>query len=219
MNIDDGEIKKEYPWMKKVLDFREQALCIKINIQILKDVWKLQPYFKDRSTGAFYKCIQDNCIFRIILETYKMLYDTKSNSQNISGMANEVYTEMIKVDEFNKVQQELLDMKRELKVSLDKYKDVENIIKASRNRVYAHNDQEFHWFTASYIDIWGMTDHIYDEIFEISNICINYCNEILKLLNQRTVYEYSNHDDVKHLFGIKTERDKEMELLNEVLGL
>ena len=147
-----------------------------------------------------------------------MLYDTKSNSKSISGMANEVYTEMIKIDEFNKVQQELLDMKRELKVSLDKYRDVENTIKASRNRVYAHNDQEFHWFTASYIDIWGMTDHIYDDIFEISNICIYYCNEILKLLNQRTVYEYSNHDDVKHLFGIKTERDEEMELLNEVLG-
>lgn len=219
MNIDDSEITKEYPWVKKVLDFREQALCIKTNIQILKDVWELQPYFKEKNTGAFYSCIQDNCIFRIILETYKMLYDTKGNSQSICGMANEVYTEMRKVNEFNNVQQKLLDMKRKLKVSLGKYKDVENTIRASRNNVYAHNDQEYHWFTATYIDKWGMTDQIYNDIFEISNICIDYCNEILKLFNQKTVYEYSNHDDVKRLFGIKTERDEEMELLKDVLGL
>ena len=218
MNIDDSEITKEFPWLKKVLAFRNQALCIKTNIQILKDVWKLQPYFKERSTGAFYGCIQDNCIFRIILETYKMLYDTKGNSQNICGMANEVYIEMGKMDEFNDVQQKLLDMKRELKANIEKYKDVKNIIINSRKRVYAHNDQEYHWFTAAYIDNWGMTDQTYDDIFEISNVCLDYCNEILNLFNQRPVYEYSNHDDVKHLFGIKTERDEEMELLEEVLG-
>ena len=218
MNIDDSEIIKEFPWLKKVLAFRNQALCIKTNIQILKDVWKLQPYFKERSTGAFYGCIQDNCIFRIILETYKMLYDTKSNSQNIYGMANEVYTEMIKVDEFINVQQKLLDMKKELKASLNKYRDVKNIIIDSRNRVYAHNDQEYHWFTAAYIDNWGMTDQTYDDIFEISNVCLDYCNEILNLFNIRPVYEYSNHDDVKHLFGMKTVRDEKMELLEEVLG-
>lgn len=218
MNIDDSEITKEFPWLKKVLAFRNQALCIKTNIQILKDVWKLQPYFKERSTGAFYGCIQDNCIFRIILETYKMLYDTKGNSQNICGMANEVYIEMGKMDEFNDVQQKLLDMKRELKANIEKYKDVKNIIIDSRNKVYAHNDQAYHWFTAAYIDNWGMTDQTYDEIFEISNICIDYCNEILKLFNQRPVYEYSNHDDVKHLFGMKTVRDEKMELLDEILG-
>ena len=218
MNIDDSEIIKEFPWLKKVLAFRNQALCIKTNIQILKDVWKLQPYFKERSTGAFYGCIQDNCIFRIILETYKMLYDTKSNSQNIYGMANEVYTEMIKVDEFINVRQKLLDMKKDLKASLNKYRDVKNIIIDSRNRVYAHNDQEYHWFTAAYIDNWGMTDQTYDDIFEISNVCLDYCNEILNLFNIRPVYEYSNHDDVKHLFGMKTVRDEKMELLEEVLG-
>lgn len=218
MNINDSEITKEFPWLKEVLAFRNQALCIKTNIQILKDVWKLQPYFKERSTGAFYGCIQDNCIFRIILETYKMLYDTKSNSQNIYGMANEVYTEMIKVDEFINVQQKLLDMKKELKANLNKYRDVKNIIIDSRNRVYAHNDQEYHWFTAAYIDNWGMTDQTYDDIFEISNVCLDYCNEILNLFNIRPVYEYSNHDDVKHLFGMKTVRDEKMELLEEVLG-
>ncbi len=218
MNIDDSEITKEFPWLKKVSAFRNQALCIKTNIQILKDVWKLQFYFKERSTGAFYKCIQDNCIFRIILETYKMLYDTMKGSENFYGMAKEVYREMIKLEEFKDMYQNLGDMKKELKSNLSKYKDVENIIKASRNRVYAHNDQEFHWFTAVYIDNLGMTDQTYDDISEISNICINYCNEILKLFNQRPVYEYSNHDDVKHLFGMKTERDEEMELLEEVLG-
>ena len=218
MNIDDSEITKEFPWLKKVLAFRNQALCIKTNIQILKDVWKLQPYFKEKSTGAFYKCIQDNCIFRIILETYKMLYDTKGNSQNICGMANEVYIEMGKMDEFNDVQQKLLDMKRELKANIEKYKDVKNIIINSRKRVYAHNDQEYHWFTAAYIDNWGMTDQTYDDIFEISNVCLDYCNEILNLFNIRPVYEYSNHDDVKHLFGMKTVRDEKMELLDEILG-
>ena len=218
MNIDDSEITKEFPWLKEVLAFRNQALCIKTNIQILRDVWKLQPYFKERSTGAFYGCIQDNCIFRIILETYKMLYDTKGNSQNICGMANEVYIEMGKMDEFNDVQQKLLDMKRELKANIEKYKDVKNIIINSRKRVYAHNDQEYHWFTEAYIEKWGMTDQIYHDILTIANTCIDYCNEILALFNHKAVNEYSNHDDVKRLFGLKTERDEEMELLEEVLG-
>ena len=218
MNIDDSEITKEFPWLKKVLAFRNQALCIKTNIQILKDVWKLQPYFKERSTGAFYGCIQDNCIFRIILETYKMLYDTKGNSKNIYGMAKDVYRGMIKLEEFKDMYQKLGDMNKELKSNLNKYKDVEKIIIDSRNRVYAHNDQEYHWFTAAYIDNWGMTDQTYDDIFEISNVCLDYCNEILNLFNIRPVYEYSNHDDVKHLFGMKTVRDEKMELLEEVLG-
>ena len=218
MNIDDSEITKEFPWVKKVLGFRSQALCIKTNIQILKDVWKLQPHFKERSTGAFYKCIQDNCIFRIILETYKMLYDTMKGSKNFYGMAKDVYREMVKLEEFKDMYQNLSDMKKELKSNLSKYKDVESIIKASRNRVYAHNDQEYHWFTATYIDNWEMTDQTYDGIFEISNICIDYCNEILNLFNIRPVYEYSNHDDVKHLFGMKTVRDEKMELLDEILG-
>ena len=151
-------------------------------------------------------------------KAYKMLYDTKGNSQNICGMANEVYIEMGKMDEFNDVQQKLLDMKRELKANIEKYKDVKNIIINSRKRVYAHNDQEYHWFTAAYIDNWGMTDQTYDDIFEISNVCLDYCNEILNLFNIRPVYEYSNHDDVKHLFGMKTVRDEKMELLDEILG-
>ena len=40
--------------------------------------------------------------------------------------------------------------------SFEKNRDVKNIIKVSRNKVYAH-------------------------IFEISNICIDYCDGILKL--------------------------------------
>ena len=147
-----------------------------------------------------------------------MLYDTMKGSKNFYGMAKDVYREMVKLEEFKDMYQNLSDMKKELKSNLSKYKDVESIIKASRNRVYAHNDQEYHWFTAAYIDNCGMTDQTYDEVFGISNICTDYCNEILKLFNQRPVYEYSNHDDVKHLFGMKTVRDEKMELLDEILG-
>ena len=200
-----------------VCRFREQALCIKSNIQVLNDIWELQPQFKEKRTGAFYKIIQDNCIFRVILETYKMLYDTMKNSATIHKMANDVYREMERMEIFKDQQQELLDKKKKLASDLNKYKDVENVIRASRNKVYAHNDLKYHWFKDVYIEKWGMTDQIYLDILSIANICIDYCNDILKLFNQKLIYEYSNHDDVKHLFGLKTERDKEKEIFEQIL--
>ena len=196
--------------------FREQALCIKTNIQVLNDIWELQPYFKEKRTGAFYKIIQDNCIFRVVIETYKMLYDTMKNSATIYKMANDVYKNMIQMEIFNDRQRELLDKKKKLTSDLKQYKDVEYVIKANRNMVYAHNDMNYHWFKEVYIEKWGMTDQIYDDILAIANICIDYCNEILKLFHQRIVYEYSNHDDVKRLFGLRTKRDIEKEALDQI---
>lgn len=217
MDTDSGEVTMDLAVIEKVSRFRNQALCIKFNIQVLNDIWRLQPYFKEKRTGAFYKIIQDNCIFRVILETYKMLYDTMKNSATIHKMANDVYKEMTQMETFKGQKQELLDKKKKLASDLNQYKDVESVIKASRNKVYAHNDQEYHWFAKAYIENWGMTDQIYDDILSISNICIDYCNEIMGLFNQKPIYEYSNHDDVKRLFGLKTEQDEEMEYLEQFL--
>ena len=217
MNTGKSEASMNLFVIENVCRFREQALCIKSNIQVLKDIWKLQPYFKEKRTGAFYKIIQDNCIFRVILETYKMLYDTMKNSATIYKMANDVYREMVKMEKFNDQQQELLDKKKKLTFDLNQYKDVKNVIKESRNKVYAHNDLNYHWFKDVYIEKWGMTDEIYDDILTIANICIDYCNGVLKLFNQRLIYEYSNHDDVKHLFGLRTERDEEKEIIEQIL--
>ena len=106
-------------------------------------------------------------------------------------MTNDVYREMIKMETFNDRQRELLDRKKKLVSDLNQYKDVENVIKASRNKVYAHNDLNYHWFKDAYVEKWGMTEQIYDDILTITNICIDYCNGILKLFNQRLIYEYS----------------------------
>ena len=217
VNMDNSKAPMNLFVVENVCRFREQALCIKSNIQVLNDIWELQPYFKEKRTGAFYKIVQDNCIFRVILETYKMLYDTMKNSATIYQMTNDVYREMIKMETFNDRQRELLDRKKKLVSDLNQYKDVENVIKASRNKVYAHNDLNYHWFKDAYVEKWGMTEQIYDDILTITNICIDYCNGILKLFNQRLIYEYSNHDDVKHLFGLKTDRDEEKEILEQLL--
>lgn len=191
----------------KLLSFRAQALCIKTNIQILKDLWSLQNEFKEKNTGAFYKTVQENCIFRIVLETYKMLYD-KTAANMISNMANSVYQKMLEMEEFKERKQELLHKRKSLTSMIDSYNKVEEVIVNNRNKVYAHNDQEFHWFSQSHIELWEMNDNIYDSILEISEICIEYCNGLLGLLGEKSIYEYSNHDDVKRLFGIKTEKDE-----------
>lgn len=217
MNTDNGNVPMNLFVVENVCRFREQALCIKSNIQILNDIWELQPYFKEKRTGAFYKIIQDNCIFRVILETYKMLYDKIKNSATIDDMASDVYREMVQMEAFNDQRQELLDKKKKLSSDLNQYKNVKNVIISNRNKVYAHNDLQYHWFKDVYIEKWGMTDEIYDNILTIANICIDYCNWILKLFNQKLIYEYSNHDDVKHLFGLKTEWDEEKEILEQIL--
>lgn len=216
MKKDDSDTVKDLSVPEIVFKFRNQSLCIKTNIQVLKDAWKLQPNFKEKNTGAFYSIIQDNCIFRIVLETYKMLYDNVKGSTTIYKMANVCYWAMISMEEFADQQQELLTAKKKFSFNLNKFENVKKVIIANRNRVYAHNDQEYHWFSDSYIELWGMTDQIYNEILDISNICIDYCNELLGYFNKRPIYEYSNHDDIKRLFGIKTERDIEVEMVKSL---
>lgn len=214
---DNSEMNQESYVPEMVDRFRNQALCIKTNIQVLRDIWDLQQKFKERDTGAFYQIIQDNCIFRIILETYKMLYDSMRYSINIFRMANTSYRKMIEMTKFEGREQELREKKKKLSADLKKYTNVETFIKENRNKVYAHNDSRYHWFKEDYVKKWGMTDQIYDEIMEMADICIEYCNDILKMFNYRSVYEYSNHDDIKRLFGLKTDSDKEKERLNYYL--
>lgn len=216
MKKNDSDTVKDLSVPEMVFKFRNQSLCIKTNIQVLKDVWELQPNFKEKNSGAFYSIIQDNCIFRIVLETYKMLYDNMKGSTTIYKMANDCYRAMISMEEFADRQQELLAAKKKFSDNLNKFKNIKHVIMANRNRVYAHNDQEYHWFSDSYIELWGMTEQIYNEILDISNICIDYCNELLEYFNKRLIYEYSNHDDIKRLFGIKTERDMKMEIMKDL---
>lgn len=192
---------------KMIKRFRNQALYIKTNIQVLQDIWDLQPEFKAKKTGAFYKITQDNCIFRIILEMYKMLYDSKGNSITIFDMANTSYNSMIQSPEFKGRKQELLDKKKKLSADLKKYDGAGVIIKGNRNKVYAHNDSHYHWFNNDYIEKWGMEKETYDQFMEMMNICIEYCNDILRMFHQKPVYEYSNHDDVKYLFELQTDAD------------
>lgn len=62
-----------------------------------------------------------------------------------------------------------------------------------------------------------MTDQIYDDIAKISDICIDYCNELLKMFNQPPIYEYPYQDDIKHLFGLETEMEIEKKYLKNFL--
>lgn len=210
------EINDKSSVSETVIKFRNQALCIKTNVQILKDIWTFQPNFKEKNAGAFYQIIQDNCIFRIVLETYKMLLDSKNGSMTIRQMANDCYKEMIKMEVFHAKQQELLCMKRKFAAELSIYKDIEDVIKNNRNKVYAHNDKKYHWFSKEYLKFGELTDEIYDRILEVSDVCIEYCNNILQFFSEKPILEYSNHDDVKRLFGIKTEHDKEIQRLNRL---
>ena len=200
--------KDEKSLIDIVTPYRNQALCIKTNIQVLKEIWSLQPYFKEKKTGAFYGVVQEDCIFRIVMETYKLLIDSRGGSVTIYNMANECYKKMIESQKFDNYREELLQTKKKFTADLDKYMHVKETVKKLRNNVFAHNGCEYYWFADAYIECWSMTDEIYDGILDISNICIEYCNYILGYYNIRRVYEYSNCDDVRRLFGLKTMHDK-----------
>lgn len=212
MNVMNGSNGEESIKAKEVLlGFRTQALCIKTNIQILKELWSLQANFKEKNVGAFYQIVQENCIFRIVLETHKMLYD-QTSANTIFNMANDVYKQMQDMDDFKDKKQELLVKKKEFSTTVHGYDEVKTVIQNSRKKVYAHNDQEFHWFSKQHIDLWGMNDDIYNSILEISEMCIDYCNELLALFGEKRIYGYSNYDDIKRLFEIKTNKEEVYEL-------
>ena len=201
--------KDEKSLIDRVMSYRNQALCIKTNIQILKEIWILQPYFKEKRIGAFYGIVQEDCIFRIVLETYKLLIDSSSGSVTIYNMANDCYKEMIGSKKFDSYREELLETKKKFIIDLNKYTEIVKTVKDLRNNVFAHNGCEYHWFADAYIEHWNMSDEIYEGILNISNICIRYCNYVLGYFNIRRIYEYSNHDDVRRLFGLKTMHDED----------
>lgn len=214
MNVEDYNKNKEI--RDKLLCFREQALCIKINIQILRELWKLRDYFKEKNAGAFYKVSQENYIFRIVLETYKLLYDQTSGN-TIFDMAASVYNQMEKMGLFD--QKKLKKKYKDFKSKLQKYQELKQIISNIRNEVYAHNDPRFHWYSIEYTKVCVLDDHIYEYIFEIADECIEYCNDLFKelrykqLFNEKQIYYYSNYDDIKKLFGLETEKDELSKLL------
>ena len=198
-----------------VCAFRAQALCIKTNIQILRELWELQSYFKEKEVKAFYQVVQENCIFRTVLEAYKLLCDSDNKAISIRRMSHEVYGEMIQMEEFADKQQELLHDKNRLKADLNNYNEVVQQVHLLRNKVYAHSGKEHHWFSESYITLYGLDDDVYEKLYELTDICIGYCNSILERFGQKKITHYSNSDDVRMIFGLKTDKQK----LEELFGM
>lgn len=140
-----------------------------------------------------------------------MLYD-QSSTNTFFNMINIVYQEMKGIEEFKDRQQELLDKKKEFTAIINNYNELKTIIVSNRKKVYAHNDREYYWFSRNHIDLWGMNNDTYENILEISEVCIIYCNTLLEILGEKSIYEYSNYDDIKRLFGIKTKKEEIYEL-------
>ena len=53
MDTDSGEVTMDLAVIEKVYRFRNQALCIKFNIQVLNDIWRLHHISKKREQGHF----------------------------------------------------------------------------------------------------------------------------------------------------------------------
>ena len=131
---------------------------------------------------------------------------------SIRKMSTEVYVEMIHMEEFVDKQQELLHDKNRFKADLNNYNEVVQQVHLLRNKVYAHSEKEYHWFSESYINLYGLEDDVYEKLYELTDICIGYCNSILEQFGQKKITHYSNSDDVRMLFGLKTDKRKLEEL-------
>ena len=98
------------------------------------------------------------------------------------------------------------DYCKSFKKSLSQYKPLINNITERRRKTYAHNDKDYYLFSQKAIDDFPLD---MQEIEDMANLIYTFAKTMQeKIGSKRAHFEYpANSDDVKRLFGEKTDAD------------
>lgn len=101
---------------------------------------------------------------------------------------------------------------KNLKDSLKNYQSLTEILIGRRNKTYAHNDKEYYLFTQKAIDDFPLH---FEDIVMVSDLIYEFAKKLKANLSPTEMIHYPTpSDDVKRLFGMKTDCDIYLESID-----
>ena len=184
-----------------------QVVWINLCIDTL-EAFKTIDKEKFSKSKNFIYITQTSLIYRYSMELVKLLNRAEKMSiyrvLNLSKENSEFFDESF----------DIVDYCKAVKKELDKYKDTITSLINRRKLTYAHNDDEYYLFSQKAIDENPLD---FDEIKNLADFLYSVAKTLqIKIDSPRKHQEYPRHfDDVKRLFGEKTEAEKFYEMFEE----
>lgn len=204
----DFKNSKSREEMIKIIDgMILQVVWIKMCIDTLEALKAIDKEKFSKSKNFIY-ITQSSLIYRYSMELVKLLNRTEKMSiyriLNLCKENSEMFDDSLSVVSYCK------DVKKEL----DKYKDTITSLINRRKITYAHNDDEYYLFSQRAIDENPLN---FDEIKQLAELLYAVAKTLqIKIDSPRKHQDYPIYsDDVKRLFGEKTEAEKFYEMFEE----
>ena len=154
----------------------------------------------------FFYITHTSLIFRYHLELSKLLNDNEKMS------IKKISTKVCNNCHYFKNPEEVKNICKDLEQKLIKYTDINKILISRRNKVFAHNDKKYYYYSIQYTYDFPLTDDL-DLICEEVDVLYNFAKYMQKQIGgsfKDKTYPYSP-DDVKHIFKMQTDFEKEQE--------
>lgn len=112
--------------------------------------------------------------------------------------------------------EEINNLCNRMKQVINSYSEQNYNLKQRRNTALAHSDSDYYFYDEKYIKDYPID---YDKLKQEAEHIYNFAKELqFKIGSARTIVNFpAQSDDVKHLFGIKTDADIEKERIENKL--
>lgn len=196
---DNGVSKNELTEL--IHNFHYQVRIIKLcldELDALKEVGN--DRLKKLKANNFFYIAHTSIIFRYEVELTK-LFD-KNNSGSINWICNRINNNIEYFLHPNEVEAKCKQLKKDIK----KYKNTLGNIHNRRNKTLAHNDIDYYYFSQKAIDDFPFD---YEEVKELATSLLDFSIYLYKEIgsDKKSLGYVTHPDDVKRIFGLKTEGD------------
>ncbi len=179
------------------------GLCLD-TLSVLKEIGNEK--IQSLKANNFFYITHTSLIFRYHLELSKLLNDNEKMS------IKKISTKVCNNCHYFKNPEEVKNICKDLEQKLIKYTDINKILISRRNKVFAHNDKKYYYYSIQYTYDFPLTDDL-DLICEEVVVLYDFAKDMQEQIGgsfKGKTYP-SSPDDVKHLFGMKTDFEKENE--------
>ncbi len=152
----------------------------------------------------FFGITYSSLIYRYEIELFKLL--EKENTGSINAIANRCKENK---HLFNQPEEVLLVCKQ-IKKDIGRFNDTNTQLKNRRDKTLAHNDIDYYFFSEKAINEFPLE---YDKLREEAILIYRFAEELQSQINsfRKTLRYFDEPDDVKKLFQMKTDHQKEID--------
>lgn len=208
------ELKKSKEELVNLIDdFHFHILTVLLCMDSLDALREIgQQAVDEKNASKFFYISQTSLIFRYEIELAKLVNgDEEMNVYYICNLCCNNYAQ------FDMNIQQAKDLCKEVKQVLKDNGDLNKNLIERRNKALAHSDMDYYFYQKSYVEDFPLD---YDQMKEEAQKSFEFARNLRAKIRQDIflLYKYpGNTDDVKHLFGMKTNDEIESESERERL--